>query len=403
MLGNGQLGRQVANADGVALLVLCLPDTYIDQITERLFYSLRDAEVAGITQDADVDNNALAWEHVKDFYAEAGDGAPLHVLLLENATTLVNLFTVSSDANVALQSFLQEKKGVVRLLAVALNPVVAEAALASGVTADLLAAVPLAQTFAAAEFIRFRPVDVVLEGRAFNASAAAAYDLRTLNANSVAVTIGRDAVRVAELVDAGITVASKYANVGTVLGRLSAIPVQRSIGRVRSGAIAGLRQASLSGGALVTSLLDTALDVLTDKAYIFPLVHPGKDGFFFNDDPTCAPATDDYAFIKDSRVIKKAARIARAIYLDELLDDVSVDPTSGKLPAIEIARFQNVLENAIETQMVVTGEAVAVSVFVDPNQNVTATDKIKAVVRITKKATARTIEATVEFFNPFNS
>jgi hypothetical protein len=393
----------VDSADGTALLVVGLPTDYLASILANKFFSRRDAEVAGFTEAADAEHNALAWEHIKDFYEEAGEGTPLYVLPFDNTLTLEDVFTASEGVNAALLNLLQSEGGVIRIMAVALNPVLAEAAGVSGVTADLLAAVPLAQAFAVAEFNRFRPIDVVLEGRAFSATAAAAYDLRTLASNSVAVTIGRDQLRVAELVASGVSVASKFAAVGGVLGRLAASPVQRNIGRVRSGKLKGITQASLSGGSLVSSLADTSLDVLTDKAYIFPLIHPGKDGFFYNDDPTCVSVADDYGYLKDSRVIKKAARIARAIYLEELNDDVSVDPTTGKLGAIEIARFQNVLESAIETAMVVTGEAVAVSVYVDPNQNVTATDKIKAVVRITKKATAKFITATVEFFNPFNS
>ncbi|WP_400192814.1 DUF2586 family protein [Hymenobacter sp. B81] len=400
-LGNGQLGRQAVALDGIALLVIGAPADYT--ATETLFYSRRDAEVAGLTEAADIENGALVWEHIKDFYAEAGEGAPLHVLLVDNATTLTNLFTEAHASFVALATKLQAEAGAIRLLGVALNPVAAEAAGASGITADLLAAIPLAQALAAAEFTRYRPLDIVLEGRLFSGTAAAATDLRTLASNCVSVTIGRDALRSAALVTAGVAVASKYAAVGTMLGRLAAIPVQRSIGRVKDGPLAGWKQASLSGGQLVSTLAETALDALTDKGYIFPLMHAGKDGYFFNDDPTCAAATDDYAFVKDGRVIKKAARIARAVYLDELLDDVRVDASTGQLPAIEVARFQNVLENAIEGQMVVTGEAVAVSVFIDPTQNVTATDKIKAVVRITKMATGRTIEAQVEFFNPFNA
>jgi hypothetical protein len=383
--------------------VVGVPAAYAALILANKFYSRRDAEVAGYTHENDVAQKALAWEHIKDFYAEAGEGAPLYVLPVANDTTLTELFTLTEADSLTLQHLLQAEGGTIRLMAVALNPVVAEVAGGSGVTADLLTAVPLAQAFSVAEFDHYRPIDLVLEGRAFSATAAAAYDLRTLDSNSVAVTIGRDQLRVAELVAAGITVANKFAAVGGLLGRLAAGPVQRSIARVRSGKLVGITQASLSGGTLVSTLADTSLDVLTDKAYIFPLIHPGKDGFFYNDDPTCAALTDDYAFIKEGRVIKKAARIARAVYLEELNDDVAVDATTGKLPPIEIARFQNVLESAIQNQMVVAGEAVAVSVFVDPNQNVTATDKIKAVVRITKKATAKFIEATVEFFNPFNS
>lgn len=404
LLGNGQLGKELDSADGAALLVLSAPVGYT--LGATLFYSLRDAEVAGATDILDVTNTALVYEHIKDFYQEAGDGAPLRVLLVADTTTLANLFTPGHATNTALVNRLRLESGVVRLVGVALNPAAAEVVGASGITADLLAAIPLAQTFANSEFVAFRPVDILLEGRLFSGTSAAALNLRTLTAKNVAVTIGRDQLRVNALVTSGIAVASKFAQVGKVLGRLAAIPVQRSMGRVKDGKLVGITQASLSGGKLVSELTDGVggdLALLTGKGYIFPLIHPGKDGFFYNDDPNCAADTDDYAFIKDSRVINKAARIARATYLEELLDEVLIDPATGYLAAIEVARFQNVLKNAVERQMQAAGNIVACSVYVNPIQNVTATSKIVAVLKITKMATGREITATVEFTNPFNS
>ena len=404
LLGNGQLGKELDSADGAALLVVSAPVGYV--LAETLFYSLRDAEVAGATEADDVSNAALVYEHIKDFYQEAGDGAPLRVLVVADTTTLANLFTAGNAANTALLNRLRAENGVVRLVAVGLNPAAAEVAAANGITADLLAAIPLAQTFANAEFTAFRPVDILLEGRVFSGTGAAALNLRTLAAKNVAVTIGRDQLRVNALVASGIAVASKFAQVGKVLGRLAAIPVQRSIGRVKDGKLAGITQASLSGGKLVSDLTDGAggdLALLTGKGYIFPLIHPGKDGFFYNDDPNCGAETDDYAFIKDSRVINKAARIARATYLEELLDEVLINPATGFLATIEVARFQNVLKNAIEGQMQAAGNIVACEVYVNPQQNVTATSKIVALLKITKLATGREITATVEFTNPFNA
>lgn len=404
VLGNGNLGRQLDSEDGAALLVIGAPAGYV--LTETLFYSLRGAELAGATAAADIANTALVWEHIADFYTEAGDGAPLRVLLVPVATTLTTLFTQASAAYVAVQNRLKAEAGIIRLLAVALNPVVAEASGAGGVTADLATAVPLAQAFATAEFAAFRPLDIALEGRAFGGTATAALDLRGLASKNVSVTIGRDQLRSAALVTAGIAVASKYAQVGRLLGRLAAMPVQRSIGRVRSGKLVGLVQASLSGGALVSGLSDGPggdLNLLGGKGYIFPLQHAGKDGFFYNDDPTCTALTDDYAYVKDSRVINKAARIARATYLEELLDEVRVDPRTGYLAAIEVARFQNVLQNAVEGQMTAAGNIVACGVYVNPKQNVTVTGKIVAVLSITKMATGSQIVATVEFDNPFKA
>jgi hypothetical protein len=383
--------------------VLCLPAAYIATITETVFYSRRDAEVAGLTEAADAQYNALGWEHIKDFYAEVPEGAPLLILPVANDLDLVDVFTTTSAAYSSLTDLLKEREGLVRLLAVALNPVTAEAAGPSGITADLLAAIPLAQTFAVAEFNKYRPIDVLLEGRAFSGTSAAAYDLRTLGANSVAVMVGRESLRADKLVAAGLSVAGKFAAVGTLLGRAAAEPVQRSVARVRSGKLTNYVQASLSGGKLVKKLDDVAdVDVLTDKGYIFPRILAGKNGFFFNDCPTCTAKTDDYAWLNDSRVIKKAARITRAVLIEELNEDVAIDPASGKLSQIAVAVFKNALESAIEDQMKKAGEISGVTVEIDPNQNVTATDKIKALVRVVKKATARTIEATVEFNNPFN-
>ncbi|GGG33379.1 DUF2586 family protein [Hymenobacter glacieicola] len=402
LLGNGNLAREVDNPDGLALLVIGAPAGY--QLTEALLYSLRGAELAGATAEADLAANALVYEHIKDYFVEAGDGAALRVLLVPNATTMAQLFSPGNAAYTSLQTKLKEEKGVVRLLGVALNPAAAEVAGGAGITADLLAAIPLAQTFANAEFDAFRPLDIVLEGRLFTGTATNATDLRTLNAPSVAVTIGRDQLRVNDLVAAGLTLANKFAQVGKVLGRLSAMPVQRSIGRVKSGALEGITQASLSGSTLVTSLSDGKggdLSILDGKGYIFPLIHAGKDGFFYNNDATCVAKTNDYAYLKLSRTIKKAARIARTIYLEELLDDVLIDRATGYLPAIEVSRFQQTLKTAIEEQM---GENIsAVTVYVDPKQNVLSASKIKALVRVVPRGTAEQIEATVEYNNPFNT
>ena len=401
-LGNGQLGRTVENADGLALLIVSAPLGYA--LSESRLFSLRGAQLAGATAAADAANQALVSEHIADFYGEAGDGTPLLVLLVPAATTMVSLFTPGGAGFGVLKNALKNEAGAIRLLGVALNPAAAEVAGPAGITADLAAGIPLAQAFANAEFAAFRPLDIVLEGRLFSGTATAALDLRTLNAKNVAVAIGRDQLRSAALVAAGIAVASKYAQVGKLLGRLAAVPVQRSIGRVKDGARPGLVQASLSGGTLVSDLSDGPggdLNLLGGKGYIFPLMHAGKDGYFYNDDPTCTASTDDYAYIKDSRVINKACRVARATYLEELLDDVQIDPRTGFLPAIEVARFQNVLKNAVEGQLQAAGNIVACDVYVNPRQNVTATAKITALLTITKVATAAQIVATVQFDNPF--
>jgi hypothetical protein len=406
LLGNGNLATTVDNEDGLAMLVLSAPVGYT--LTEALLYSRRGAELAGATALLDVANQALVYEHISDFYTEAVEGTPLQIVLVGANTTIQDIFSPGSPANTTIANRLKALNGSIRLLGVGLNPAAAEVAGAAGITADLAEAIPMAQAFADAEFKAFRPLDIVLEGRLFTGTTNNALDLRTYNAPNVAVTIGRDADRAAALVTAGIPVASKYAQVGRVLGRLSSIPVQRSLGRVKDKALVGVGNACLSGGKLVSELTDGDfgdLDILNGKGYIFPLIHGGKSGFFYNDDPTCSPLSkdNDYSFIRLSRTMNKAARVTRATYLEELLNDIDVDRATGYLAPIEVANFQNELQKALEDSMGANVATDGITVFVDPKQNVLSISKIQALVTIVPRGTNEQIEVTIQYNNPFKT
>ncbi len=91
-----RLGRQTAAQDGTSLLYVGLPNTYPLYSALALgmvFYSLRNAEDAGITQALDISNEILLWEHIKDFYTNAPEGTALHVLAFAKSTSYQALFT----------------------------------------------------------------------------------------------------------------------------------------------------------------------------------------------------------------------------------------------------------------------------------------------------------------------
>ncbi len=402
-LGNGALGRTAAGLDGVALLVVAASAATVTALAAGLIcFQLTDLEAAGVTEATDVDNDERVWEHVKDFYAEAGSGAELHVLALAQATTLTTLFTVSATVTTPyakLTTRLRELAGRVRLVGVALNPTAADATASTGINDDLLDAMPLAQALADAEFVLRRPISLVLEGRAF-VYANTIQDLHavpSLNGSSVSVVVSQDATRRAALVAAGHTNVG-FAQVGIALARLARIPVSRNLGRVKDG---GLRvtQGALSDGTPISARTSTDLDQLDAKGYIFYLKHPGRDGFFFNFDATATPATDDYDRISRRRVVDKASRIAHDTYVEELLDDVALT-AAGTLPPIEVARFKNELETAISNGM--RGEISSVKVVVNADQNVLATDRIEARLDIVPLGQVKTLSVGVNFSNPAN-
>lgn len=403
-LGNGELGRTAASLDGVALLVVAATAATVTALAGPVVcYQLTDLEGAGVTEATDASRNERVWEHVKDFYAEAGSGAELHVLAVAQATTLTMLFTVSATPTTAyaqLTKLLRELGGRVRLIAVALNPTAADTTVASGVTADMLSALPLAQALADTEFELRRPVSFVLEARAF-AYASTVQDLRGvagLAGSSVSVVVSQDATRRAALATAGHTNLG-FAQVGYALGRLARIPVSRNMGRVKSGKL-NVTQGALSDGTAISARTSTDLDQLDSKGYIFYTKHPNRDGFFFNYDSTATPATDDYDRISRRRVVDKAARIAHDTYVEELLDDIDLDPSTGRLPQIVVAGFKNTLEKAVLDGMI--GEVSAVTVVVNADQNVLATDNIAARLDIVPRGQVKTLSVGINFSNPAN-
>ena len=263
--------------------------------------------------------------------------------------------------------------------------------------ADLWTAATNAKALIADEFAAYRPVSIILEGSDFQGTASSTKDLRDvagLLANRVSIMIGAD-----NTISTTVAQAAKYAAVGIALGKLAGIPVQRNAGRVKDGDL-GILNAGFSNEAAYNTLSDTDLDTLHNHGYMFFLQYAGKAGFFFNDDPTASPITDDYSSISRGRTMDKAARITRTVFLEELNDDIELDPVSGQLAPATIKHYQGAVETEINRQMTANQEIVRVKAFCEPNQNVLSTDKIAISLTILPKGMAKDIEATLAFENP---
>lgn len=393
---NGQLGRVAPPEDGTSLLIATVTG---GAGVKGVYLSRRQAEEDGIDSTFDINNNCLVYEHIKDFYASAPDGTELHVILLDEALTLTNIFTDTNAAYTLIRNYLREKEGKIKQIGVALNPAT-EPDAGTGANADLLTAIPLAEAFRLAETTAKRPVFVTLEARRFTGSYASATDLRALNASGVAVMAARDKNRWADLATAGITVASNAAQLGRALGKIASVPVQRSIARVEDGALIGINSAELSGGQNLDDLEEADLEALNKRAYLCYRKHQGKTGYFFIDNPTCALITDDYAYINLARVMDKVDRITDRVLLDELNDEVDVDASTGNISAIEIKALQTSIESALNTEM--ASNITLAECFIDHTQNVLSTDTIEVVTDITPRGIKRKLRSIKRFKNPVN-
>lgn len=398
IIGNGALGRASAVLDGVSALIgsgVAVAGKFAlgDVLPLR---SLGDAEALGIDAAYDLANKVLIHRHIADFYANAGDGAELHVMPVVNTVTMADMADVTKTYAPAL---LDGLKGRVRLLIISrVPPADYVAAAVDQFDPDVWAAITKAQALYASEFLKHRPVQILIEGRDYQGTAASAKDLRTLAANRVSVVMAQSA-DVAAL-DARF---AAYASVGVAAGRLAAISVQRNLGRVKDGAIILSGEAAFSDGTKLSAVAQASLDALDGFGYIFLIERDGRAGYYFNNDHTACALTDDYAYIHRGRSIDKAARLIRQVYLEELLDDIEVDPITGKMAAAVIKAYQRAGEKAIEINMLSNSEVSGVKVFVDPDQDILSTDKVSTVMRIVPKGMANEFEVKLSYENPLNA
>jgi Protein of unknown function (DUF2586) len=390
-----RLGLQTAAEDGTSLLLVGMVDThplYSVLFDGKLFTSLRNAEDEGITSASDIANNALVWEHIKDFYTNAPTGTQLHVMSFESDTSYVDLFDAANTPR--FSNYLADKLGNIKLVGVAANTSVANDSTKNNVT-DIVAAMTLVQAFANTELAAKRPISIFLECRNFNASNASP-SLRTItDANRVSVFTVRQSSRVTKLLTDGINIAAKMAAIGFLLGNVAKIPVQRSLARVKNGDV-GWVDASFSNGTETKVLTEEQLGILSDKGFIAVRKHMSKNGYFFTKDPTCTEITDDYNAIHSVRVMDKVFRIVNSIYTNELEDEFEVND-NGTLEVSAVKNLQNICENAIVAQMQVGSEISKVLVSIDPLQNVLTTSELEVEVYITQKGIVSLFKVNIGF------
>jgi hypothetical protein len=379
LLQNGQLGGLLRLADGVAGMIgtgVAVADK-IGVGDPRYLTSLQDAIAIGI----DTINNPVAYRHVREFYEEAGEGAELYIMLVpDTMTQTVIMDSAEEDGAVKLLNYAE---GRIRILTSFFTPdedyVLDDT---NGIDDDVFTAVIKAQALGNAYALNQMPLRIILEGRAFNDDATTLPDITTMTENRVAIAIGS-------------SLADGTASVGMVLGRLARIPVQRKISRVKDGRLA------ITVGYVGTESVNTfsGLTMMHDKGFIVMRGFPGLAGAYFSDDHTATKPTDDYAFLARGRIIDKAQIIAYATYIEELHDEILIDE-AGKIDIGVIRFLEQKIENQINQLMTANSEISGVTAFIDPDQNVLASNKTTVILKVRPVGYNSDIEVKLGFDNP---
>ncbi|MES2701864.1 MAG: DUF2586 family protein [Bacteroidota bacterium] len=384
-LANGQLGATLQTNDGITGLVV----TGISESggytagTPILVTSLADVTTAGIT----VTNNPFAIRQLQEFYNQAGSGAQLYLLLVPPTMTVAQMADNLNDNGVRkLLDYAAGKIKVIGLLSD--DEAIADAGgtitIADALNADVQEAVDKMVVTAAAYYDRQTPFRAIVGGSSYTGVAGDLADQATGTTNN----------RTAILI--GDTVSGKGACIGLLLGVISAIPVQRKISRVRTGALTNTA-AYVSTTAVEAPSANTA--VIAQGGYITFTTYPNVSGYFFSGDPMCTATSDDYGMLARGRVVDKAHILAYTTFVQEVDDEVPVN-TDGTLDAGFCKWLSQQIVNQVNNTMTANKEISSVSCFIDPAQNILSTSQLNVVLKIVPVGYATEIEISLGFDNP---
>ncbi|MCW3120690.1 MAG: hypothetical protein JWQ38_182 [Flavipsychrobacter sp.] len=387
-LANGQLGGTLQTNDGITGIVL----TGISESggytagTPILVNSLADVTTAGITEA----DNPFAIKQLKEFYNQAGTGASLYMMLVPDTMTVAQMAD-NTNANGAkkLLDFAAGKIKVLGLLSddVAITAAGGTVTVTHGLNGDVYTSASNMAVMSAAYFAAEKPFRAVIGGSSYSGTPSALTDEATGTTNN----------RTAVLI--GDTVTGASACIGLLLGVISAIPVQRKISRVRSGALTNT--AAFTGTSTVEAVGAGALATIAGKGFITFTTYPNVSGYFFSGDPMLTATTDDYCMLARGRVIDKVHILAYTTFVQEVDDEVPVN-TDGTLDAGFCKWLSQQIVNQVNNTMTANKEISAVSCFIDPAQNILSTNRLNVVLKVLPVGYATEIQIDLGFTNPAN-
>lgn len=326
ILGASNLGLSAADETGVMGLLAAIPAANTSGYgVPVLIKSIAQAK----TELADALNVKVLDAIVNGFFGEVSEGSPLYCNFLANTVSLTDLVDSANLYFTNLDNFSGKKiraLGVIRFPDVSYTPTIT-----TGVDADVLTAVTKGQALATARIAQNKLINVLVEGRGFT-NATAFKDFATTTNPQVHVVISSEA-------------GNSAVSVLRALGKKAAGPIQRNIGRVKSGSLKIDSTTAITiGTTAITAMSQADLDTLHDKRAITYIINEDAPGFIFNDDVSCVAATSDYGTWSNNAVIGEAMRIAYAQYYKTLKDDLTVDETGRIEKSIEKNLEQDIID-----------------------------------------------------------
>lgn len=403
----GKIGANaLAIGDGVSGLVAAsVAASNLALGTVKVIYNLVDAENLGLTPEYDDTNNVNVYRHISEFYRIGGEGIKLYVLLVPQATTLVE---ICEDTNSEFaKKLINEAEGEIRQLAVSVNPTEATTLL-NGIPDDVYNAISKAQSLYEWADNLFMPCQVLLEGYDYGGDSASSANLRDLDgdleADKVTIVIGQD-YDYAETLTGN---AQKMADVGTALGTVAAAAVNQNIGDNEAFNLTDAVKSRWLVPGLSNHVKNSeqiaSLQTLEDKGYVFGVSYVGLDGVRWNGDHTCTPIIiDSEGNINDhsisyGRTHDKARRLLRTALLPKVKSSQPVNPKTGLLPIGVVKHFEK-LGDTVLGDMENRKEISSGKTVVDPSSDLIVEKLLKVTFNIVPYGHVDSIQGTSNLKN----
>jgi hypothetical protein len=337
----------------------------------------------GITPAYDTTNKLLVHYQLSEFFRLANGGTTLYLMVVSQA--ILPQTILEDTANIYAKKLLVEANGEVYKMGISFNPEAAYAeTLTDGFNSDIRVAIPKAHALRQWAQERNMPLDIVLEGRKFGGNSVTALDLRGIqisgedvNYEGVALVIGQDWA-VAEAKKAAHPLAEFHAAVGAFLGTFSSIKMEQDCGEVETLDITDADQLKflVCGLSDHTKIKDveSKLDLLDDKGYIFPIKYVSITGHRWNGDHVCARIIIDVNGNQNewklaySTVVNYTDRRLYEKLVPKIRTTHAVDTATGKLPLAKIKFFEALGDDVFNT-MANAGHISGGETFVDPNSD----------------------------------
>lgn len=363
--------------------------------------SLKDVETAGI--DSTI-MGGLVYHHLYNFFTLAGSNQRLFVSFMDSST--------DTDYE-AIEKMQLAANGIIYQIGLWTTQPFAQKTgndfviIDSGILTKLQTqAEVLGGKIDVVNYEGFSPVNILLNAPVANEAVidiTKLPDLSTLDLPKVSVLLGQPSSDSVHEIQEALGGNAVVGNIGAALACFAVAPAEVSIGWVDGFNLSKvMTQAELGFGNLtraeeatdgvykytaaaaftnIKTLGYTSRNTnLHQKGYIFLTDYAGvENGVFFSCDQTLS--TGDYRTIARGRVMHKSRRVVRLALLPYVNATWELDASTGQLSASDITLLQNIVINAIDTNMVEPGttkpQISGRECVIDSTQNVLTNDELK--------------------------